>query len=193
VVFEHSGNYVTPRCHTHQRDTSNNHYKRMGTDPMSWERGRADIEQLIRVADLEKVQPSIAVANRLMDDARAHAQLAALGISTDPAGALQLSYDAARKSCAALLAVQGLRGTTRGGHVAVIDAIRAQFNDKGGVAAFGKIHRVRRRRNDSEYPSTTTPDVASNEAQDALDIALEAIDATIRILESGRVGEFRPT
>ena len=61
-----------------------------------------------------------------MADADAHVRLASKGTSDDPAGALQLSYDAARKAAAALLAVQGLRATTRGGHIAVIDSVRAQ-------------------------------------------------------------------
>ena len=50
----------------------------------------------------------------------------------DPAGAFQMVYDAARKACSALLAVQGLRATSRGGHIAVRDAARAQFGQRPG-------------------------------------------------------------
>ena len=40
-------------------------------------------------------------------------------LTTDPSNALVLAYDAARQACTALLAQQGLRQTTTGGHVAV--------------------------------------------------------------------------
>lgn len=73
---------------------------------MSWERGRADIERLITDNELERVATSEAVAGRLAADAEAHIALAALGIEDDPAGALQLSYDASRKMSAALLAAR---------------------------------------------------------------------------------------
>jgi hypothetical protein len=33
----------------------------------------------------------------------------------------------------------------------VIDAVRAQFNDPGGMKAFGRLNRLRRRRNTTEY------------------------------------------
>ena len=46
-------------------------------------------------------------------------------------GAYQPPYDALRKAAAALLAVQGLRATSRGGHIAIQDAVRAQFGDRG--------------------------------------------------------------
>lgn len=117
---------------------------------MSWERGRAEIERLLASGELERVTPSAQVATRLLDDARAHERLASKGVDDDPAGALQLGYDASRKACAALLAVEGLRATTRGGHIAVIDAVKAQFNDRGGLEVFGRLHALRRRRNRTE-------------------------------------------
>lgn len=92
---------------------------------MTGVRGKAEIQKLIDDGELELVEASADVAERLIADAEAHLRLAAKGTSDDPAGALQLSYDAARKASAALLAVQGLRGTTRGGHIAVIEAEQA--------------------------------------------------------------------
>ena len=76
---------------------------------MSWQRGHAEIRRLIADGELEQVAPSTEVAGRLVADADAHIGLASKGTADDPAGALQLSYDAARKAAAALLAVQGLR------------------------------------------------------------------------------------
>lgn len=157
---------------------------------MTWERGRATIEQLLENGELERVEASAEVAERLLVDAAGHVRFARLGIEDDPAGVLQLSYDAARKASAALLAVQGLRATSRGGHVALVDAVRAQFNDSGGIAVFGRINRLRRRRNDTEYPSRTTPGVTTDEATQALSVGQEAIESARRLLDSGRLDPF---
>ncbi len=84
----------------------------------------------------------------------------------DPDSAYVLAYDPARYAGTALLAHQGLRPTTSGGHYVVEVALRAQFGD--GFRAFGTMHR---RRNELEYPSgpgeTTTPEGASRAITDA--------------------------
>jgi len=157
---------------------------------VTWERGRAHIERLLAAGELEHVTPSAEVADRLLQNAEAHIGLAAKGVDDDPAGALQLSYDAARKASAALLAVQGLRSTTRGGHIAVIDAVKAQFNDQGGMPVFGKLHRLRRRRNSTEYPDLDSPTVTDDDARQALAIARDTVNAAKRLLESGRLTPF---
>lgn len=157
---------------------------------MSWERGRADIERLLADGELERVTPSEEVAARLVADADAHIALATIGVADDPAGALQLSYDAVRKASAALLATQGLRATTRGGHIAVIDAVRAQFNERGGMAVFGRLHALRRRRNRTEYPDPGSPGVNEDDAQQALDTARATLDAVKRLLDSGQLEPF---
>jgi len=47
-------------------------------------------------------------------------------VDTDASSTVTLAYDAARFAALALLAQQGLRATTKGGHLAVDDAVRAQ-------------------------------------------------------------------
>lgn len=157
---------------------------------MSWERGRADIERLLDAGELERVTRSADVAGRLLANAEAHIALASKGVEDDPAGALQLSYDAARKASAALLAIQGLRATNRGGHIAVIDAVRSQFNDRGGMEVFGRLHRLRRRRNTTEYPDSESPTVTDDDAKQALATAQETVDAAKRLIDSGRLDPF---
>lgn len=158
---------------------------------MNWQRGRAEVERLLASGELEQVTPSTDVADRLLRGADAHIRLASRGIDDDPAGALSLAYDAARKASAALLAIQGLRGTTRGGHIAVLDAVRAQFNDKGGMEVFGRINRLRRRRNTTEYPSADSPGVTSDDANQALVLAREVVKAAKQLLKSGRLEPFQ--
>lgn len=157
---------------------------------MTWGRGRPEIDRLLADGELERVTPSEEVAARLLEDADAHLGLAAKGIADDPAGALQLSYDAARKVAAALLAVQGLRATTRGGHIAVLDTVRAQFDDLGQLDTFGKVNRLRRRRNATEYPDPDSPTVTAGDAEQALATAHEALDAARRILDTGQLDRF---
>lgn len=57
---------------------------------MSWDRGRATIEELISQGEMERVTPSAAVTKHLLDDASAHIGLARKGLDDDPSGALQL-------------------------------------------------------------------------------------------------------
>ena len=157
---------------------------------MTWERGREVVDRLLGDGEIERVEASNEVANRLLSAAEAHVRLAGMGLAEDPEGALQLSYDAARKASAALLATQGLRATSRGGHIAVVDTVRAQFNDRGGLPVFGQINRLRRRRNDTEYPSATTPGVTPEEAAQALGIAQDTIEAAHKLLDSGRLDTY---
>lgn len=157
---------------------------------MSWERGRAEMDRLLGDGEVQRVTPSDEVAARLMADAEAHIRLASKGVTDDPAGVLQLSYDAARKASAALLAVQGLRATTRGGHIALIDAVRAQFNDHGGMEVFGRLGRLRRRRNATEYPDPDSPTVTVEEAERALETARATVHAAKQLIKSGRLEPF---
>ncbi|MGI9053967.1 MAG: HEPN domain-containing protein [Ilumatobacteraceae bacterium] len=158
---------------------------------MTWARGRAEVERLLADGELERVPPSQEVVDRLLADVTAHIRLARRGTDDDPAGAMQLSYDAARKACTALMAVQGLRATSRGGHIAVIDTVRAQFNDRGGMAVFGRLHRLRRRRNATEYPDLDSPGITQDDAGQAIDTAREVIGVVERLLASGRLDAFR--
>lgn len=63
-----------------------------------------------------------------------------------------------------LLAHQGLRPTTKGGHYAVEQAIRAQFGP--GFRQFGAL---RRRRNELEYPERPGDDATKDEAAEAIE------------------------
>ena len=76
-----------------------------------------------------------------------------------------------------MLAQQGLRPTTSGGHYAVEETIRAQFGPV--LRAFGGL---RRRRNELEYPLYPTEQADGAEATETLDTAAEIIAAAAKIL-----------
>lgn len=114
---------------------------------MRWEEGRAIVEQLLAARDLERVSADPDVARKLIDSAYRHLDSARKIRVSDPEGAYAALYDAARKSCAALLEAQGLRATSGGGHLAVRDAVEAQFSKLSGGDALRSLDRLRRRRN----------------------------------------------
>ncbi|MEV4897051.1 hypothetical protein AB0K48_47655 [Nonomuraea sp. NPDC055795] len=78
-----------------------------------------------------------------------------------------------------MLAHQGLRPTTSGGHYVVEEVLRAQFGH-----AFRDFGALRRRRNEIEYPVRPGDDVAQDEAEAATATAERLIDAARKLLPS---------
>ena len=151
---------------------------------MSWETGSERIQDLINGGELSQVPPDAELARRMLTDAGRHLATAAAAESTgDLPGAYQLAYDALRKSAASLLEAQGLRATSRGGHIAVQDAVTAQFGST--IRALRSFSRIRRARNSFEYPSTETPGPSEDDVKDAIRVAHEVNHAAGKILESG--------
>ena len=77
----------------------------------------------------------------------------------------------------ALLAHQGLRPTTRGGHLAVEETVRAQFGE-----TFKPFRDLRLRRNELEYPVYPDESVEAGEANDAVDAARGIVSGAERML-----------
>ena len=151
---------------------------------MQWRQGHETIDDMLRAGQLERVSASRDHADKLLAQARAHLALAATAEAADldPVGAYQLVYDAARKALSAILENQGLRATSRGGHIAVLDAVRAQLDPPIG-ATLRPFDRMRRMRNEAEYPradrpSATAPDVRRDQANAAafVDLAERVLD-----------------
>lgn len=94
---------------------------------MKWQQGRAEIDRMLADGELERVQASREHADRLLNQARRHLDSAEATCESDPEGAYGTLYDAGRKALWAILANQGLRPTTKGGHLAVYHAVRANW------------------------------------------------------------------
>jgi hypothetical protein len=142
-----------------------------------WQRGEAEVEQLVRSRELEHVTGAAADGAALLAHARRTVATAAGLVQADAYSAYVLGYDAARFACNALLAQQGLRATTDGGHYAVEQAVRAQFGE--GFRPFADL---RRRRNELEYPRLPTDTAATDEAQQAVEVAHRLIAAADGLL-----------
>jgi hypothetical protein len=149
---------------------------------MSWEPGRERVRELIDAGEVERVTPDLTIARRMLEDAGRHLSTASQAkVSGDLSGAYQLAYDALRKSAASLLEAQGLRATSRGGHLAVQEAVTAQFGTT--VRVFRSFGRVRRARNSFEYPSSNSPGPTSDDIDDAVAVASKAREAATTILD----------
>ena len=66
------------------------------------------------------------LAELYIEHAKLHLAASRQTVEIDATGSFQLAYDASRKALAAVLENQGLRATSKGGHRAVKDALRAQ-------------------------------------------------------------------
>jgi uncharacterized protein (UPF0332 family) len=154
-----------------------------------WNKGSEVIERLLEARHLEEVPADSDTVDRLIATARRHIESATSSADSDPEGALSLAYDAARKAATAVLAHQGLRPTSAGGHIAVVDAVNAQFP---GVEGLKSLDRLRRRRNQAEYPDPRDYDpVTSDEVDDAVAAASACVDAAEKLLAAPQLGLFR--
>lgn len=114
-------------------------------------------------------------AERLLAEADRHLRSARALAADDPPGAYDLLYTAARKALAAALAVQGLRATSQGGHLAVQDAVTYQLGRAGSVIKpFGRLRRIR---NDADYPKIDTPSLTAEDATDDVEVAAAILAA----------------
>lgn len=152
-----------------------------------WGPGSTTIDDMLADGRLERVPASREQADFMIAEARKHAAAADAIAGIDATGAYQLMYDGARKALAAMLEVQGLRATSAGGHVAVIDAVEAQL---GAIATkvLRPFNRMRRTRHSAEYPSASAPTVMEDDVRDDLPRALSMIDMSAQALDA--LGEF---
>ena len=143
-----------------------------------WKRGESEVEGLVASGDLQKLTGDAANGVRLLAKAAVTVETARSAIERDPDSAFVLAYDSARQALTALLAHQGLRPTTKGGHYAVEQAARAQFGS--GFRQFGAL---RRRRNELEYPERPGDDATTDEAVEAVENAQAIITAAEGLLD----------
>jgi hypothetical protein len=149
---------------------------------MRWNQGREAIDRMLADSELQCVPASREHADRLILQARKHLVSANEISEGDPAGGYTLIYDASRKALTAVLENQGLRPTTRGGHLAVYEATRAQLDPPLGQT-LRPFDRIRRRRHDVEYPPTDAPQVNPDDVREDAAKAAAIVDLSERVLD----------
>jgi uncharacterized protein (UPF0332 family) len=131
---------------------------------MSWRQGHATIALLVNRGHLEQISGQAANGDYLIGQARQRIASANSILQIDRVGAYNLAYDGTRQAATALLIQQGLRPRIEGGHIAITEAVQAQFGEP-----FRLLNAMRRRRNKLEYPQS--PDDVAIDA----DTAAEAV------------------
>jgi hypothetical protein len=116
---------------------------------VTWQPRRQQIIAALSAGELQRVAGGQAAGDGWITDARRKYETAGLIADADPETAYVTAYDAARFALVGVLAQQGLRATQKGGHLAVEQAVRAQFG-----ASFAMFSTLRRRRAELEYPPT---------------------------------------
>jgi uncharacterized protein (UPF0332 family) len=150
-----------------------------------WSAGANVVEELIATGKMSRLRGAGSGVEGLMARAGQQLQSSRTLLQSEPATAYVVSYDAAKHAAMALLAAQDLRPTAEGGHVALEKALTAQF--KGVFAGFG---RLRRRRNELDYPTGPEDFTDATEATRALNTAAAIVDDAKRVLEQGVLTTF---
>jgi hypothetical protein len=149
---------------------------------MRWDQGREVIDRMLAGRELQRVPDSRPHADYLIAQAGKHLRSAGDICDSDPAGGYALVYDAARKALTAVLENQGVRPTTRGGHLAVYDAVRAQLDPPMGKI-LRPFDRMRRQRRDAEYPSINAPEITAHDVREDIPKASEIVDLGRLVLD----------
>ena len=146
-----------------------------------WNQGRDLVQSLIDSEHVEKVRFNEGYASELLQQARRHLISAASTAEIDPIGAYVLVYDAARKAMTAILAIQNLRSTSRGGHIALVDVAKAQLDPPMGKL-ISSFDRMRSQRNVLEYRSYEMPEITKDDVMSDSERANEIIEMVDKLL-----------
>jgi hypothetical protein len=149
---------------------------------MRWTRGEQAIRDLLDAGELRRVPGAVSVAPGLLAAARTHTESAAVITGLDPDGAYQLYCDAAHKSAESLLQIQGLRPTTKGGRLAVKDAVVAQFGRSQAGEVFRRLGRMRHRNVQLDFPAGNPDHIDPEELREAQTWALQILDVSSRLI-----------
>ena len=149
---------------------------------MRWNQGRTEIDMLIADGELQRVPPNREHADQLLVQSRKDLASAELLLDANPKRAYESLYDVARMALTAVLENEGLRPTSRGGHIAPYSAVIAQL-DPPISAIMRPFDRMRRTRNRSEYPSFTTPDVTPDNVRADLPVAESIVEVCGSVLD----------
>jgi len=141
---------------------------------------------MLAAGELEQVGPSGAHAQRLLTEADRHLVSAEMVADADPPMVYDSLHAAARKALSAVLAKQGLRATSRGGHLAAQHAIEAQLGRMRHVVR--AFNRLRITRNEADYPSEEHPPLSPADVREDLPEAAGIVDAMKKLLP--RMGPF---
>ena len=148
----------------------------MKDEPGPWPLGEPAIARMLSTHDLDRVTPSADHAQRLLVEAEHHLTSSHRIANDDPTSAYILLYDAARKSLSAVLAIQGLRVTSKaGGHAILQTAVEEQLGQNRVILR--PLTRIRRTRHETDYPSKDSPTIDAEDIAEDLALVRTIIDS----------------
>lgn len=160
-----------------------------------WDRGEQTVQFLIDRGRLESFEASdlagLADAQIGRASLRLEATARAALKNRDVDGAYAAAYDAYRMAAEALLGRQGLRATGgEGSHMAVEDAVSAQFAAE--IAAFAKpaFERLRRTRHTAQYFDPSAPPITEPDVAWAIEKATAALSGVKALLATTALERF---
>lgn len=153
-----------------------------------WRKGSAIVERLLESNELDSIIVDPESVTNLLESARRHLDTAETVKVSDPELAIAAAYTATRKAATALLWHQGLRPKIKGGHTVIIEVMNAQFP---GVPGLKSIGRLRRQRNEADYPNPSSyPEITTTEIDDAIIVGSQCIDSAEKLLAQTALGLF---
>lgn len=146
----------------------------------------ATIAELVASGRLEQIAPDATEARALVAHAEAHLESASTIVDSDPVGAYQLAYDAARKAVAADMAATGYRvkADRPGAHAAVVAYAAEALVSDAPAEALLRFERMRRLRNRAEYGGVTP-------GRSQVRTDLQHAEKIVRTV-AGRLGKIQP-
>ena len=139
------------------------------------------INKLTLAGRLERIEDNPGLVKALLRDSRAHLRSSiALKQPSDVVGAYQLAYDSVRKACAAAIATQGLRVTSRGGHQTLFFCSSEVFSELAVVA--DELNMAREKRNLVEYPTLTFYEPSMKELTDVISLAIAILKVVKKLV-----------
>lgn len=151
-------------------------------DDLGWRPDAPATRSLLDRGQIEQLEPDPAHARNILDQAELHLGSArSLAGTKDVGGSFVMTYDAARKALAAMLAVQGLRAAGGGGHGVLGELMQAQLpRHRSAIAEFDWM---REKRNITQYPERGKPIAKPHDVAEALPCAEEIVRLAVRLVE----------
>lgn len=139
----------------------------------------------MRPGELSEILTNAQDGLRMMSRVSNHLKSSEAIISADPEGSVQLSYDVARKSIAALLEAFGLRVHERAGsHSSFEKVTKVDALTDPAWADFGWMRKIRNR---AEYGESLQPPITQEQAREAFLAANAMAEAARALLEQLRL------
>lgn len=140
------------------------------------------ISGMLKRRQLERVEANHAHAMSILDTSKRHIRTAeALAKTDDLAMAFTAAYDGARKSLAAVLAIEGLRVRPVGGAHRNTGVAAAAFVPDEALEEFDWMRQVR---NATEYPDSDRPTATRQDVIEAISAASDIIEACMAYVSS---------